>query len=259
MLERPSYWINSVEHALHLATVLHAEGPLSVTQAAQRLNVGTSTAHRLLTMLVYRDFAVQDEHRVYHPGPLLALSPTSSSAIASIRSIALPRLVQLSRNLAMSSYLAILVGSYCRFIISVESPNGMPSENRDGVVVPAHECAAGIAMVSQLSQSAVAKLYSEERRGRGDTDSPELDDVEWQLQHVRERGIALVAELGTPPMTGIGVPIATREGEIRLGLSIALPTSMYEPSIYDTTTEQLRNCAAHISRDWATVEQRPAS
>ena len=69
--ERPPYAISSVDHALRLAAILQLEGGLSVTEAAERLNVARSTAHRLLAMLVYRDFAVQNEQREYLAGPVL--------------------------------------------------------------------------------------------------------------------------------------------------------------------------------------------
>ena len=39
------------------------------------LGIAPSTAHRLLAMLVYRGFAVQDEKRMYHPGPAMGAGP----------------------------------------------------------------------------------------------------------------------------------------------------------------------------------------
>ena len=64
-----------------------------MSEAAQRLGIARSTAHRLLTMLVYRDFAVQDESRVLpcRPGAekLAAHSPSEASRL---RTIALPHL-----------------------------------------------------------------------------------------------------------------------------------------------------------------------
>jgi IclR family acetate operon transcriptional repressor len=50
---RPSYAIASVDHALQLATTLQVEGPLTVSEAAERLGVARSTAHRLLSMLFF--------------------------------------------------------------------------------------------------------------------------------------------------------------------------------------------------------------
>nr|WP_281374897.1 helix-turn-helix domain-containing protein [Nocardioides soli] len=59
--------------------MLLLEGPMRVTDAAARLGVSPSTAHRLLAMLVYRDFAEQDADKRYRPGRLLHGSPRPPS------------------------------------------------------------------------------------------------------------------------------------------------------------------------------------
>ena len=59
----PPYAIASVDHALRVAVMLQLEDGLTVSEVAERLGVARSTAHRLLAMLVYRDFAVQDENQ----------------------------------------------------------------------------------------------------------------------------------------------------------------------------------------------------
>jgi len=56
---KPLHDITSVEHALRVAALLQLEGPVTVTEVASRLGVTRSTAHRILAVLVYRDFAVQ--------------------------------------------------------------------------------------------------------------------------------------------------------------------------------------------------------
>ena len=47
----------------------------SLRKAAAELGIARSTAHRLLAMLVYRDFAVRTEDRCYRPGPALSARP----------------------------------------------------------------------------------------------------------------------------------------------------------------------------------------
>ena len=72
MKNKPSYALDSVDNALLLVQMLRDQGRLRVRQAAEDLGIAPSTAHRLLAMLVYRDFARQDEHRCYVPGPGLS-------------------------------------------------------------------------------------------------------------------------------------------------------------------------------------------
>src|SRR3989442_11648104 len=72
MKNKPRYPLQSVDHALQLLQILRDNGSLRVSEAAQELGTARSTAHRLLAMLVYRDFAVQDEARKYLPGAALS-------------------------------------------------------------------------------------------------------------------------------------------------------------------------------------------
>ena len=92
MKNKPAYAIASVDSALLLATLLQQEGPMRVTDAAARLGVSVSTAHRLLGMLVYRDFAEQLPDRRYAAGPVLRRGPVQQASVARLREVALPHL-----------------------------------------------------------------------------------------------------------------------------------------------------------------------
>ena len=92
---RPAYAIASVDSALLLATLLQQEGAMRVTDAAERLGVSVSTAHRLLGMLVYRDFAEQRPDRRYGAGPVLRSGPVRQEPAARLREVALPHLRRL--------------------------------------------------------------------------------------------------------------------------------------------------------------------
>jgi DNA-binding IclR family transcriptional regulator len=56
----PAYRLSSVDHALELLLLFRSRPALRVSEVAAELDVARSTAHRLLGMLVYRQFAVQD-------------------------------------------------------------------------------------------------------------------------------------------------------------------------------------------------------
>ena len=56
---KPPYSIDSVDNALRILQTLRDSGQVRVSDVAAELGIARSTAHRLLAMLVYRDFAVQ--------------------------------------------------------------------------------------------------------------------------------------------------------------------------------------------------------
>ncbi len=74
-IQKPAYLLESVDNALRLLQMLRDVGAVRLNQAANELGIARSTAHRLLAMLVYRGFAVQDEKRIYHPGPAMGAGP----------------------------------------------------------------------------------------------------------------------------------------------------------------------------------------
>lgn len=70
--QRPTYAIGSVDSVLRLLRGFGQRSEIRISEAAASLGVAPSTAHRLLTMLVYHGFAVKDDRlRVYRPGPIL--------------------------------------------------------------------------------------------------------------------------------------------------------------------------------------------
>jgi len=112
--------VSSVDHALRIATMLQLEGELTVSQVAERLDVARSTAHRLLAMLVYRDFAEQGEDRRYHAGPVLQRTPATPSDAALLRRVAVPRMQVLVAKVNETCNLQVRVGTEVRFLESVE-------------------------------------------------------------------------------------------------------------------------------------------
>ncbi|MGH3277713.1 MAG: helix-turn-helix domain-containing protein, partial [Trebonia sp.] len=85
MKNKPPYAIDSVDNALRILQLLRDSGQVRVSGAAAELGVARSTAHRLLAMLVYRDFAVQAEDRSYHPGPAVSARPLRAGPAQRLR------------------------------------------------------------------------------------------------------------------------------------------------------------------------------
>ncbi len=226
MKNKPAYWIASVDHALRLAIILHVEGPITVSAAAKRLGVARSTAHRLLSMLVYRDFAVQDADRVYLPGPLLAMGPTDFEHAARLRSIALPHLQRLTDHLQESTQLQILSGSHVRFVATVEAARLPRVGNREGMVQPAHLSSAGKAMLAHLPPERLERTYidMEEMQLR---DLPPRARLEAELVGIRGRGFAI--NLGETEQGLVAIGRALRwNGGAAAGISISMPAQRYD-------------------------------
>jgi DNA-binding IclR family transcriptional regulator len=159
MQNKPPYALNSVDHALRLAQILQTEGPLRVTDVAARLGVAPSTAHRLLAMLVYRDFAQKNDDRTYRAGfALRPLAPTDAP-IPLLRDIATPHMQSLVDMVDESANLVVLAGTDARFVVSIECHRGLRVGDRVGRFLPAHITSGGKAILARFTRDAVNERF----------------------------------------------------------------------------------------------------
>jgi hypothetical protein len=158
MRNKPAYGIESVDHALRLAVLLRQEGPLRVTDVAQRLGVARSTAHRLLAMLVYREFAVQDADRRYLAGPVLRHQ--TPEPVRRLRTLAVPHLRALVERTGETANLMILRGDQVRFAATVQCDQVLRVGDREGRLLPAHLASGGRALLACRGETEVTDLYT---------------------------------------------------------------------------------------------------
>ncbi|MFD2357078.1 IclR family transcriptional regulator [Nonomuraea ferruginea] len=195
MKNRPSYAIESVDHALHLATLLQQEGPLRLSDVAERLGVSRSTAHRLLAMLVYRDFAEQDSDRRYRAGPVLRPAPVSEAPVTLLRTVARPHLERMVAHVRESANLVVRAGAEVRFVDTVECDNVLRVGDRTGRSLLAHLTSGGKAILALLPPAELAQLYADEA---------ELARVRRDLAAVRRRGVAINDQRTETGLTAVG-------------------------------------------------------
>jgi len=237
--ERPPYAIGSVDHALRIATMLQLEGRLTVTEVAARLGVARSTAHRLLAMLVYRDFAMQTDGRAYEAGPVLELAAHSQSATSRLRAVSLPHLAELVQVVGESANLIIRTGDTARFIGSVECSQALRVGTREGMVFPAHRVTAGLILLAELRREQVEAIYAPDRYVDRADERPDMGRLHRELKKIRAAGFALNQGRSERGVVAVGRPVRNADGEAVAGLSISMPSVRYDP-------HQLRSFVAAI-------------
>lgn len=246
---RPAYAVSSVDSALRIAAMLQLEGEMTVTEVAERLEVARSTAHRLLAMLVYRDFAVQTENRTYRAGPVLELAAHSQSEASHLRAAALPHLVALVDALGETANLMMRTGDTARFIASVECSQALRVGSREGMVFPAHTTTGGLVLLADLSDDEIQGLYSEERRAGRSAPGPDLDVLTRDLAKIRHRGFALNDGRSERGVVAVGCPVRDRRGRTVAGLSVSLPSVRYRPQQLPAMVGTIQHAVRAIEAD----------
>lgn len=246
----PTYAISSVDHALRIAAMLQLEGGLTVAEAAERLGVARSTAHRLFQMLVYRDFAVQDADRTYRAGPVLELATLSQSATSRLRAAALPHLRRLVDLLGESANLTVRTGTNARFVASVECEQALRVGSREGMVFPAHQTTGGLLLLSDLPDSELEALYAPERFAERAESRPDPDRLKRDLAAIRRNGFAVNDGRSERGVVAVGAPVR-EDGAMVAALSVSMPSVRYDKHALPRYVAALRSAAAELERDLA--------
>jgi IclR family acetate operon transcriptional repressor len=242
---KPAYGIDSVDHALSLAVLLRQEGPLGVTEAATRLGVARSTAHRLLAMLVYRDFAEQNADRRYAAGPMLR-RPVAAEPVAGLRRLALPHLRELVERCGETVSIQVLIDDRIRFVATVECGQILRVKDREGRLLPAHLASGGCAILACLPHEEVVARYAAPGRPKIDVERLRRD-----LARVRRQGFSVNDQNTETGVTAIGRVVRNAAGTAVAGVSIAMPTVRYSRDRLADWVQMLTTTASGIEQDVA--------
>jgi DNA-binding IclR family transcriptional regulator len=246
---KPTYAIASVDSALLLATLLQHEGSMRVTDAAARLGVSVSTAHRLLGMLVYRDFAEQLPDRRYGAGPVLRGGAVPQATVTRIREVALPHLRRLVDALGETANVMVRAGADVRFVATVECEHVLRVGDRAGRTLPAHLSSGGKAMLAALDREELAEAL-------GALEPAAAAKLERELATVRRRGFAVNDQQTEPGLTAVGVAVPAAGGSTAAGapaaaLSVAAPSARCSRDRLPVWGAALTEAAAAVAAELA--------
>lgn len=247
---KPAYSLESVDNALRLIQVLRDEGRLRLKDAAELLGIAPSTAHRLLSMLVYRGFAEQDESRTYLPGPAIGVPPVAADWTREFKNRAQPHLDQLLSRLDETVNLMIRVGTSVRFLLTLESSNFLRVGDRQGTVLPARLASGGKAMLAELPPEHLARLYQSSSAYSPDPLPPEeFEALGRELRGVASRGYALNNGETENGLAAVGVVLLGKGGAPTGAFSVAAPAVRLAKLTEERTVGLLLATRAAIERD----------
>lgn len=244
MQNLPTYPLKSVDHALHAAALLQQEGPQRVVDVAERLRVSPSTAHRLLAMLVYREFATQGPDKRYHPGPVLNRVDRVESSAAILRRVAGPHMQWLVDLTNETSNLIVPVGTEARFIKTVECDQVLRVTDRTGRSKPLHLTSGGRAILAAMEAEQVSELYS----GDSAIDVPALHH---ELSRIRTSSFAINDQQTEKGLTALGAVLRDSTGRPCAALALSMPTVRFRAETVRDWVSRLLATAGRIERDLA--------
>ena len=224
-----------MDRALQILEMLGERRSVRVMDVADHLGVARSTAHRLLTALLRRNFVVQDAAKVYHRGPAF----TAAGFGADLR----PHLETLATRVDETCHLVVLEGNGARFIDGVESAQVLRVGSRIGMLLPAHTTAAGKALLAELSAVDFFALYPRGLPGMH-TELARRTTLRRELALIRKRGYATNFDESERGVTAVGVAVRDDGGLVLASMAVACPTARCPRTRVDSLVRSLRSAAS---------------
>ena len=250
MKNNPPYAVESVDNALRILQLLRDSGQVRVSDVAAELGIARSTAHRLLAMLVYRDFAVQAEDRSYRPGPAIAAEPLRGEPAQRLRQVMRPHMEALCDQVAETINLVVRLGTQTRFLHTVESAHVLRVGDRQGTILPAWKTSGGKVLLAELPDTQLTSLL----RGAGGRPPEGMTAAGRRalvshLRLVREQGYAENIGESESGVCAIGVCVRDKAGDPVAALSVSAPSVRYTPERSRAFLRELRTTVARARDD----------
>ncbi|MDR6199632.1 DNA-binding IclR family transcriptional regulator [Microbacterium sp. SORGH_AS428] len=241
----------SVDHALRLLLLLGDRPELRVTEAAARLGVAPSTAHRLLTTLAARGFVTQDRiSKVYRVGPALIEIGVHSTSSIDLRAAGEPHLKVLSQRISETVNLLVRQGDSVRFVAGFEADQQVRTQVLTGALLPAYATSGGKVLLAELSREELRALYPRGLR-RLTQRTRTFTQLMAELPLVMMRGFAVNDQESRDGLSAIAVPLRARDGRAIAAVAMSAPSARLGAERMRELVVELRACASAIRGDLA--------
>jgi IclR family transcriptional regulator, KDG regulon repressor len=215
--------LGSVRNAARVLRAFSGAGQeMGITELAQRLGLGKSTVHRLVTTLAAERLLERGTTPGrYRLGLVLYELGSNVTEHVDLHQATLPVLTTLRHETGEMVHVAVLDGLEVVYVERLESHNLLPIFRRVGHRLPAHWTSSGKILLAALPPDKLERWLADWRpvaatprtivdRGR----------LVAELAAVAQRGWAQNNEEGYPGVVSVGAPIRGRDGTVMAAVSV---------------------------------------
>ncbi len=221
--------VHSIRRAFAVRGAL-GDGPLGVTEVADRAGLPKSTAARLLQTLVAEGAVEQvPGDSAYRLGPRLVALAGGLSVNRSLAAVARPIHVELAAASGEAAGLGVPDGDAIHYIDQVDTPNPVVVRDWTGARAPLHAVSSGQVLLAFRTPGAVDRYLGGELERFTPRTLTEPDEVRERLREVRRQGYAWALEEFDPGISSVAAPIADASGEVIAAVHVHGPSYRFPP------------------------------
>jgi len=239
--------IQSVDRAVRILTVLQGARRMSLGEIAAALGLPPSTVHGIIRTLLAHGMVQQERDSLrYRLGPATLRLGNVYLDTLELRSRVTTWAEELSRRTGFAVRTGVLLLGDVVVVHHEPRPDGTRQMPEVGIVIPAHACALGKALLAYDAEACAQVLAGPRRSMTGDTVT-EKSALQDQLNEVRATGIATEVEEAVLGECGAAAPLVDASGEVAGAIGLVVPSAEWplEPGALDA----LRTAARAVSRE----------
>jgi DNA-binding IclR family transcriptional regulator len=250
--------IQSVDRALRILAVLKGDHRMSLGEIAQRLGLPPSTVHGIIrTLLAHRMVVQEPDSALYRLGPAVLTLGNVYLDTLELRSRVTPWAEDLARRTGFAVRTGVMLLSEVVVVHHQPRPDGSRQMPEVGIVIPAHACALGKAIVAFDEDLASDVLEGGSLRSMTGDTITDPAELRKQLGRVRTRGLATEVEEAVIGECELAAPISDRLGDALGAIALVVPSGDWP--LDAATTDALRTAARSVSRELGATQWPPVA
>jgi DNA-binding IclR family transcriptional regulator len=216
--------VQSIERAFAVLGAL-TDGPVGVTEVADRVDLPKSTVARLLGSLVREGVVEQVPGGTsYRLGARIVTLAAGVVPLRSLVALARPHLEELASALGEAAGLSIPDGTAVHYIDQVDTAHQVQIRDWTGSRVPMHAVSSGLVLLAGLPSSTLDAFLRRPLERFTDRTVTEPAAIRRRLAGVRRDGYAWVHEEFAEGLNSVAAPIEDRTGIVVAAVHVHGPS-----------------------------------
>ncbi len=216
--------VQSITRAFDVLGAL-SDGPLGVTDVAERARLPKSTTARLLGTLVIEGAVEQlPGDARYRLGPRMVTLAAGVRPTRSLVTMARPYLEGLASEIGEAAGLSIPDAFLAHYVDQVDSPHPVGVRDWTGTRIPMHAVSSGLIFLAHMHPSELERFLA--RPLERFTPSTVIDPaaIRDRLRRIQVEGAAWTVEEYADGISSVAAAVADRDGEVIAALHLHGPT-----------------------------------
>jgi len=256
-MKEPKSRVQSLDRAINILEALSRHEGVGVTELAAEVGLHVATAHNLLTVLLSRNYVLNDRG-TYRLGPALAALTSKSDSLLHLAQIAQPHLEEITSKTGESAVAAVLSGTQLVMIATTASADGMTCPAVNQVFPSPLNLATGrllAAFQPKKNWPRYVRAYETHERPMGRTAGESPDEWESFLSSVREAGTCFIPY--TSDSGAVAAAIRDEQGVVVAALGSNSVGRLSDSAYRERWTKLVLEAARRVSADLGYAREDP--